>query len=322
VPTLTVRRRPAGSRDPRIAVLGDLLLDVVLAPRTAMLVGTDVPGLVSLRQGGSAASTARWVARLGARAVLITAVGRDPAGRALIREVESDGVTVRAVRPAGRRTGRIGVVIGAGGERSFVADRGAADLLAPADVRPAWLTRVDHLHLPIYSLLAQPLGRAAQRAADLVRAAGGAVSVDLASAAPIAEAGRRVTRERIDAVHPDLLFTTVAEARALIAGAPLDELLKVAPVAVIKRGGHGVTMLVRAADPDAGRLRFDVATRPLDAQDTTGAGDAFDAGFLVAWLRGRAEGLRPAILLQRSAAAGHRAAARQLTGPRSELTFE
>jgi sugar/nucleoside kinase (ribokinase family) len=214
------------------------------------------------------------------------------------------------------------VLVGPAGERSFVADRGAADLLSPEDLRPAWLARVDLLHLPIYSLLPEPLGSAARRAAELVRAGGGQVTVDLASVGPIVQAGRRTTRSRLEAVHPDVLFTTVAEARALIAGAPMDELLTIAPVAVIKRGPHGVTLLARGGDPDSGRLRFDVATRPLDAEETTGAGDAFDAGFIVAWLRGRADGLRLATLLQRSAASGHRAAARQLTGPRAEITFE
>ena len=321
MPTLSVRRS-AGSSPPRIAVLGDLLLDVVLAPDGELQLGTDTPGSVALRQGGSAATTARWVARLGGRITFITAVGRDQVGRALIAALEADGVTVRAVRPTGQRTGRIGVLVAAGGERSFVADRGAADMLRSEEVRAEWLARIQLLHLPVYSLLPEPLGTAARHAAELVRAGGGVVTVDLASSGPIAQAGRRTTRARIEAVAPAILFTTVPEARALLAGAPIDELLGIAPVAVIKRGAHGVSLLARADEPGAGRLRFDVATRPLVAPDTTGAGDAFDAGFLVAWLRGAAEGLALPLRLQRSAAAGHRAATRQLTGARPEITFE
>ena len=59
------RRRVAAAR--RIVVLGDLMLDVVLAPARPLEVGTDVPGRVALVQGGSAATTARWLGRLGAR---------------------------------------------------------------------------------------------------------------------------------------------------------------------------------------------------------------------------------------------------------------
>ena len=56
------------SRGPaRIVVLGDLMLDVVLAPARPLESGTDVPGRVALVQGGSAATTARWLGRLGAR---------------------------------------------------------------------------------------------------------------------------------------------------------------------------------------------------------------------------------------------------------------
>jgi sugar/nucleoside kinase (ribokinase family) len=69
----------------RVVVLGDLVLDVVLAPERPMVVATDVPGRVALRQGGSAASTARWLARLGARVTLVAAVGRDPVGVRLSR---------------------------------------------------------------------------------------------------------------------------------------------------------------------------------------------------------------------------------------------
>jgi sugar/nucleoside kinase (ribokinase family) len=66
-------------------------------------------------------------------------------------------------------------------------------------------------------------------------------------------------------------------------------------------------------------LRFEVATPALAATDTTGAGDAFDAGFLAAFTTTPPDArLRPAAL-RRAALAGHRAAARQLTGESSEL---
>ena len=131
-----------------------------------------MPGAVRLHQGGSAANTARWLARLGVRTTLICAVGRDGPGRALVAALRADGVDVRGARPAGARTARIGMVVDADGERSFVADRGAADLLAPDDLRPAWFAGAGVLHLPAYSLLGAPLGDAARRAIELARAAG------------------------------------------------------------------------------------------------------------------------------------------------------
>ena len=104
--------RPAACTAPApIVVLGDLVLDVVLAPAVHLATGTDVPGHVALVQGGSAATTARWLGRLGAHASLICAVGRDAAGRALVDAVRGDGVQVRVIRAVGARTGRIGVVV-------------------------------------------------------------------------------------------------------------------------------------------------------------------------------------------------------------------
>jgi sugar/nucleoside kinase (ribokinase family) len=85
---------------------------------------------------------------------------------------------------------------------------------------------------------------------------------------------------------------------------------------VVKRGSKGATVLARVGD---GSTRFEVATEHLAASDTTGAGDAFDAGFLVGWFAARAAGRSLPASLQRAAVAGHRAATRQLSTPRPEL---
>lgn len=308
------RRAVAGPA--RILVLGDLMLDVVFAPDRALEHGTDVPGRVSFVQGGSAANTARWLARLGARTSLIAAVGRDPAGRALVGAVREDGVQARVLRVAGSRTGRIGVVLAPDGERSFVADRGAADQLAPTDLQPGWFARADALHLPVYSLLDEPLGLAGRQAVKLAREAGAKVSVDLASIGPLLANGRRAARALIEEIAPDLLFATAAEAEALLGRQAVEGLLELAPTAVVKRGAKGATVLARAGEAD---LRFEVATAHLTALDTTGAGDAFDAGFLVGWSAARAAGRSLPSALQSAALAGHRAAARQLSTPRPEL---
>jgi len=292
------------------------MLDVVVAPARVLESGTDVPGRVSLVQGGSAANTARWLGRLGARSSLITAVGRDAAGRVLVDTLRNDGVTPRVVRVPGARTGRIGVLVAADGERSFVADRGAADHLRPEDLRAAWFSAADALHLPVYSLLGEPLGDAGRRAIELARDAGALVSVDLASIGPLLADGRRSARALIAEVAPDLLFATGSEAAALLGGRSVDGLLEFAAAAVVKRGPKGATVLARVGD---GLTRFEVATTHVVAADTTGAGDAFDAGFLVGWFAARAAGRSLPASLQRAAVAGHRAATRQLSTPRAEL---
>jgi ribokinase len=297
-------------------VLGDLVLDVVVAPARPLEAGTDVAGRVAFVQGGSAANTARWLARLGARATLITAVGRDATGRALVELVRREGVVARVSRIAGARTGRIGVVVSPDGERSFVPDRGAADLLRPDDLKQAWFVGAAALHLPVYSLLGSPLGETGRLAIELARAAGASISVDLASIGPLMAKGRRAAHELISGVAPEILFATASEASALLGGGRPEGLLDFASIAVVKRGSLGATVLARAG-PD--RLRFEVATAPVAASDTTGAGDAFDAGFLVGWFTARGDGRSLPVALRRATLAGHRAAGRHLGATRAEL---
>ncbi len=341
------------SRKPRVLVVGDLVLDVVLAAARPVESGTDVPGRVEIRQGGSAATTARWLARLGIDAQLACSIGRDGAGRSLVLQLERDGVTVHARRIAGSRTGRIGVLVAPGGERSFIQDRRAAELLDPDDLRPEWFA-VDLVHLPVYSLQGEHLAKTGRRAIELAPSSGALVSIDLASIGPLLATGRRAARELIAGATPNLLFATESEAVALLGRYAADGLLEFADVAVIKRGEHGARVLARTepggppgasvpagaavpagsvADPADGPppiatelaaepsppLAFEVATAAIAANDTIGAGDAFDAGFIAGWLKSRAEGRAAPDALHRATLAGHRAAARQLGAPRQEL---
>jgi ribokinase len=316
MPRALPRRRPKAVR---VATLGDLMLDVVIAPGRPLQRATDVPGHVSLRQGGSAANTARWLARLGVRSTLVTAVGRDEAGRVLVETLRKDGVIVRATKVPNRSTGRIGVLVQFGGERSFVADRGAADELRPTDLKAGWFA-VDLLHLPAYSLIGPPLADAGRRGIDLARAGGALVSLDLASAGPLLAKGRRAAHRLVEEAAPDILFSTAAEAEAYLGTYDVAGLIEAAPLAVVKRGAGGATVLSRRAG-ETGVLRFEVATPAFAATDTTGAGDAFDAGFLASFLSAAAgERLRPAAL-RRAALAGHRAASRQLRSGSRELSM-
>ena len=284
-----------------------------------------MPGRVSLHQGGSAANTARWLARLGVQTQLIGAVGRDAAGRALVEALHSDGVTTRVVRTSRQRTARIGVFVDPSGERSFVADRAAADALAPADLREGWFREVAVVHLPAYSLLGRPLGLAGLEAIRLARSAGALVSLDLASVGPLLADGRESALELVRGARPDLLFATALELHGLLgAGGRTDaRAMDLASIVVVKRGSAGVTVLVRE---EAGRtdsagpaIKFDVATRPVTTADTTGAGDAFDAGFIAEWLASRTAGRPQLVALRRSAVVGNRIAARQVSAPRREL---
>ena len=313
VRAFAVSRRPA----PSVVSLGDLVLDIASSFREPLAPGTDAAASIRFRQGGSAANTARMLARLGARASFVGSVGRDAWGSALVRSLRDAGVAVHAPRVAGV-TARIVVLVAPDGERSFATERGAADGLRPAHLQPAWFRR-DALHLPAYALFHPPLRDAAYAAARSAREAGAVLSVDLASRAPLLARGRVAAREDLAGIAPDLLFANADEAAALTGtrtGARREALLELAPLVVLKQGPAGCLVLVRRGS-DA--LALAVATRPLEAVDTTGAGDAFDAGFLFAWLAAPAESRRDLRVLRVAALAGHRAAHRHLTTVRAEI---
>ncbi len=310
----------SASRSPRLVVLGDLLLDVVVTPERPIERGTDVPGSLAFRRGGSAANTAAAFVRVGGEAALITSLGDDAWASALLRSLRADGVRVHAARHRGP-SGRLAALIDDHGERSFVTERGVADALEPAEIRASWLRGADVLHVPAYSLIGEPIGAAAVHAAELAREADALVSTDLSSAGPLMAYGVRRSRGRLGQLQPDILFANRAEAAALLRETgrrAWARLLRQAPIVVVKDGVWGCRVLW--AEEGATRQIDVAATRIGQKVDTTGAGDAFGAGFLHSLLgSGGLETKGRDRTLRKAAMAGHRTAGQTLRRGRPEL---
>jgi sugar/nucleoside kinase (ribokinase family) len=286
---------------PRLLALGDLTLDIVVTPAGPIATASDTPGAIQFRIGGSAANTARAFAGLGGTAEFIGAVGDDEIGDRLRRALVDARVVDRLKVAAGRQTARLIVLLAADGQRSFITSRGAADHLQAADVAAAWFDDADVLHLPAYSLLNQPLCEAAEAAAGYAHGAGALVSVDLASSEPLRAFGSQAAWQAVAEVRPDILFATEDEAAVL--GRPLTDL---AAVVVVKLGSRGCRILIED-------VQLDVPGQPAAVADSTGAGDAFDAGFLFARVA------QPDTDPRRWATAGNEAAAQLLGAPRVSL---
>jgi sugar/nucleoside kinase (ribokinase family) len=249
----------------RIVTLGDVMLDVIVVLEEPLARGADVRATTRAGAGGQAANVAAWAASLGGTARCIAKRGNDLAGELVARELVAHGVEL--VGPT--EPGATGIVVSVveDGERSLASDRGVAPGLRPDELDPAWLD-CDVLHLSGYALLREPIDAAALLAARLAREAGAHVSVDLAAWTEIRRYGPVRFRNLLDELAPDVLFATEAEWE-LLGGAYLA-----APVGVIKRGSRGCT--VTTAD-----ARLDLAAADGEAVDTTGAGDALAAGFLL-----------------------------------------
>ena len=289
---------------PAVVVVGDLLLDIAVATHAPLMLGSDVTGSVLLRQGGSAAAVARRLAGLRVQVRLITAVGEDELGQTLVSWLSDRGVEVHARRLRRIPTGRVAVRVEEAGERSFVVNRGAACHLTPRQVPARCFGGTDAVHLPLYSLICEPLASAARRAAALGRKESALLSLDLSSSAELRTYGRDRVLDLIRDLRPDVVFGNESEIQALLGERGADLAARLAPVVAVKRGraGSRVVLGVQAA--------IDVPTIPRDVLDTTGAGDAFAAGFLARWLR--SGGRRSRAALRAAAAAGNRAAAAAL----------
>jgi sugar/nucleoside kinase (ribokinase family) len=245
-----------------VVSLGDLVLDVAVRPEASVARGADTPARVSLSAGGQGANVAAWVAALGGRARWLGKRAADAPGRLVAEHLASLGVELSGPVEA-QGNGVIVALVERGGERSMFPDRGIATQLEPEELRPEWLA-CDHLHVSGYALLAEPVVRAAVRAIDVARTGGARVSVDLSSWSAIRDAGPARFRALVESLEPDVVFANEEEDEEF--GGPLE-----GAAWILKRGARGCSFdgIERAA--------LDVP----EVVDTTGAGDALAAGWIL-----------------------------------------
>ncbi len=258
---------------PRITVVGDVGLDVRCLLSSPLAPGDDTPARITGHPGGAGGNTAARLAALGVDVTLIARIGDDEAGRSARGELEARGVTCRFVVDPIHPTCRVIVLVDPDGGRTMVSDRGANAALRPEDIVLAPLP--GHLHLSGYVLLSDG-SRAAGLAALAAAGRGGwTTSVDPQSAAGLTAVGAGTFLEWVRGV--DLLLPNDAELAAL--GGVIPALDAVGALAVT-RGRDGASWYSTTEEHHASVERTHEA-----GSDSTGAGDAFDAGFLAAWLR-------------------------------------
>ena len=301
----------------RVLVVGDLVTDVLAGYTGALLAGSDTPARIRLTGGGSAANTAAWLATTGRPVTFVGVTGADPAGAELVAALCAGGVDCAVRRAGGAATGTV-VVLSTPAERTMLFDRGANALLAPADIDAALAGAPGavHLHLSGYALFDPGTRPAARYALRAAAAAGLSTSVDAASAGPLARAGAAAFRDWV--AGTGVLLANEDEARVLTGTGPgtLVPPYRLLPPAgqppvpgdragvVLKRGAAGAAWAGRDG------TAAEVPAEPVPVVDPTGAGDAFAAGFLHAWLAaaGPVDALRAGTRL--GAAAVARAGAR------------
>jgi fructoselysine 6-kinase len=237
----------------RLAAVGDNCVDIIAVPggREVRLVG------------GNAVNVAVQARRANMASAYFGAVGRDSEG-ALIREtllredVNAAGLVTRSGRTAVTR-----ILVGADGERSILhEDFGTCRGYAPSPMEVECIAGFDHVHLGWIDD-----GGALRRA---LAARGVSVSQDLSVNARPQDLGSDGLAIAFGS-RGGHVEAAIDLAHSFLAGG--------ARLAVVTRGAEGA--VIASADQV-----WRVSAEPVVALDTTGAGDAFAAGFLGAWLRG------------------------------------
>lgn len=266
--------------------LGDVLLDVVVAtrqdrdrggeergasPRGGWQRGADTPAATRAGAGGQAANVASWMVALGGRARVVAKRAGDLAGELVAADLRRRGVDLVGPVTAGP-TGVVVSISEPGGERTMLTDRGVCPQLSAADLLDGWFAGCDRLHLPMYSLVDAPIREAALAAARRVPR----VSVDLSSVSVLREIGVPEAARLLSLLAPEVIFGNEPESALFgtLSAASAPRASPEDPVSgatvIVKLGARGV--LVNGRPWPA---------RPAQPADSTGAGDAFAAGYLL-----------------------------------------
>jgi pseudouridine kinase len=305
------------NEQPPVVVVGGSNLDVKARSLAAVQAGTSNPGISAMSAGGVGRNIAENLARLGTRTILVSAVGRDPAGETVMAQTAAAGVVLDHVHRTNRTTGTYvallddaGELVAAVSDMSATEDLGAEQVDAARDViASAALVVLDGNLAP----------DAMEVALERAHAAGVRVIIEPVS-------GPKATRvlPHLTPKRPVYAITPNRDELAALTGLPTRtrRQVEVAAEAVhdlgvvlvwVRLGQRGSLLSERAADGATTRQELDAL--PTTVEDVTGAGDSMLAAFCHALLEGR----EPV----EAARYGHAAAALTIASPhtvRADLT--
>jgi sugar/nucleoside kinase (ribokinase family) len=235
---------------------------------------------MQVHAGGSAANTIAGLGLLGARTVFRGQVGDDDLGRRYGASLdEACGSHALAISPDHPTGACLALVSRSDSERTMLVDLGAAPKLSGLGDFETHIRRSKVFHVTGYAFLEGPIRTTAFQALDVARKAGVRISLDVAD--PFVVAAIRDDVWRILREYASVAFMNHEEAAALCGGAAperaVHEVAEAVETTVVKLGSRG--SLVK----HHGQLT-PVGIHTVQPKDTTGAGDAYAAGFLYGYV--------------------------------------
>jgi ribokinase len=257
-----------------VACLGDIMLDVIVDAPDGLVPDDDTPARITFAPGGQAANVARWVQECGRRARLLGPRAAEGPGRFV-----EETLTAKGIEVCGPVTNRAGSVLSlvSRGTRSLASDPGTSSWLGEIGPGP-WLEGVDWLFVSGYAILRAPDPGVLVDIATAAHLAGTQVAVDLSSGAMIEAYGPARFRRVWQAMRPHVVFANELEWTATQAPGDGPEVRGFGAggtsVLVLKQGAEGCSFVIDGVVDHR-------APVPGAVLDTTGAGDALAAGFLL-----------------------------------------
>lgn len=263
----------------RLYAIGEVLIDFIPLQKGCAL--KDVSSF-ERAPGGAPANVAAAAAKYGAPASILTKLGRDAFGDFLLEELQNAGVdTAHVKRTDEANTGLAFVSLKDNGERdfSFYRKPSADLLLSETEIDAETFQTGDILHFGSVDLVDSPMKQAHRKAIRAVKETGGLVSFDPNVRLPLwndAEDCRRAILEFLPKAH---LVKISDEELAFITGIQDEETAILSlfrgdvQAVVYTRGAHGAELYTANGSYTAPGFQ-------VNAQDTTGAGDAFVGGLL------------------------------------------
>jgi sugar/nucleoside kinase (ribokinase family) len=267
-----------------VLCIGDVMLDVIarinVSPQKINF-GSDTASRISTSSGGAAGNVAAWLTRTDARSAIVSHVGDDPAGAAIVTEFDALGVSHGDLVIPGETSGVVVVLVDSSGERTMFPDKGANSRLVVEDLPD--LSGYQAVYISGYALL-NPLARDGVLAMIAkIKADGIPIYFDPASVGAMKDVTDKELHTWFSMM--DVLFVNEEESIYLTGSVDieraLDYLLDFSQVVVIKRGSAGAIAKTKG---------FDSISLPAVAAtvvDTTGAGDSFAAGFIASFSKNR-----------------------------------